>query len=97
MPEMKRVKQSYLKTNVVQLLDDLYRGEEEDFLIYAGYEIGEISCPTRYEEGSSSINLSSSIRYGLGVVITTILFRCHRWGLYESALFSPLDKSNSNA
>ena len=64
-------------------------------IIYAGYEIGEITCPTRYEDDSSSINLSSSIRYALGVVATTILFRCHRWGLYKSAVFSPLDKNNS--
>ena len=64
-------------------------------IIYAGYEVGEITCPTRYEEDSSSINLISSIRYGLGVVATTVLFRCHRWGLYKSTIFSPLDKINS--
>ena len=64
-------------------------------IIYAGYEIGEITCPTRYEEDSSSINLPSSIRYGLGVLATTTLFRCHRWGLCKSAIFSPLDKNNS--
>ena len=60
-------------------------------IIYAGYEIGEITCPTRYEEDSSSISLFASTQYGLGVLATTVLFRLHRWGLYKSPLFSPLD------
>ena len=55
-------------------------------IIFAGFDIGEITCPTRYEEDSSSISLISSTRYGLGVVATSILFRCHRWGLYKSKL-----------
>jgi hypothetical protein len=60
-------------------------------IIYANYDIGEITCPTRYEENSSSISLCSSFRYGFGVVVTAIRFRLHRWGLLKSALFSPLD------
>lgn len=60
-------------------------------IIYANYEIGEITCPTRYEKNSSSISLRSSLRYGLGVVVTAVQFRLHRWGLRKSALFSPLD------
>jgi len=64
-------------------------------IIYAGYEIGEITCPTRYDEDSSSISLTASSQYGLGVLVTSVLFRLHRWGWYKSALFSPLDESNS--
>lgn len=64
-------------------------------IIYAGFNIGEISCPTRYDEDSSSISLVSSTQYGLGVVATSVLFRLHRWGIYKSRLFSPLDKSRS--
>ena len=60
-------------------------------IVYAGFDIGEISCPTRYDEDSSSINLASSAQYGLGVIATSVLFRCHRWGIYKSRLFSPLD------
>jgi glycosyltransferase involved in cell wall biosynthesis len=59
-------------------------------IIYANFKIGEITCPTRYEENSSSINLRSSLRYGFGVVATSILFRFQRWGLYKTAIFSPL-------
>ena len=62
-------------------------------VIYAGYDIGEVSCPTRYDEDSSSISLLASSQYGLGVVATSILFRCHRWGLLKSALFAPLDNN----
>ena len=60
-------------------------------IIYAGFDIGEISCPTRYADDSSSINLSDSAQYGLGVLATSVSFRLHRWGLYKSSLFSPLD------
>jgi glycosyltransferase involved in cell wall biosynthesis len=61
-------------------------------IIYAGYDIGEVTCPTRYEEDSSSISLLASAQYGLGVVKTAIQFRLHRWGVIKSALFSGLDK-----
>lgn len=64
-------------------------------IIYAGYEIGEITCPTRYDEDSSSISFSASAQYGLGVIGTSISFRLHKWGLNKSALLSPLDGGNS--
>lgn len=60
-------------------------------IIYAGFDIGEITCPTRYNEESSSISLTASIQYGLGVVATALQFRLHRWGVYKSNLFSRLD------
>lgn len=47
----------------------------------AGVVIGEISCPTRYDADSSSINLRRSIVYGLGVVRTSLHYRLHVWGL----------------
>jgi glycosyltransferase involved in cell wall biosynthesis len=56
-------------------------------IIYLGYSIGEISCPTLYMEDSSSINLSSSIAYGLGVLKTSITYRLCKWGLITSSLF----------
>ncbi len=42
--------------------------------IARGIPIGEISCPTRYEPESSSIGFGRSVRYGLGVVRTTLAF-----------------------
>jgi len=46
-----------------------------------GYAIGEISCPTKYFPEASSINFARSVKYGLGVVATSLEFRAWRWGL----------------
>ena len=43
--------------------------------------IGEISCPTRYRDDSSSINFVRSVRYGFGVLGTSLAYRAWRWGL----------------
>ena len=63
-------------------------------IIYAEFDIGEITCPTRYEEGSSSISFKASVQYGIGVIATSLKFRLHRWGLYKSDLFSALDRQS---
>ena len=49
--------------------------------ISAGARIGEVSCPTRYQADSSSINLRRSIRYGLGVLRTCGQYRLRKLGL----------------
>jgi glycosyltransferase involved in cell wall biosynthesis len=43
--------------------------------LMAGARIGELSCPTRYQADSSSINLSRSIQYGMGVLQTSVQYR----------------------
>jgi len=48
--------------------------------VSCGARIGEVSCPTRYETDSSSINLRRSIRYGLGVLRTCGQYRLHKHG-----------------
>jgi hypothetical protein len=53
-----------------------------------GYSIGEISCPTRYFPEASSINLRRSIIYGIGVVLTAIRFRLHKWRLIRAPFLS---------
>jgi glycosyltransferase involved in cell wall biosynthesis len=57
-------------------------------IIYAGYSIGEITCPTLYMDDSSSINFRNSVVYGLGVLKTAVLFRLHRSSLMNSPLFA---------
>ena len=57
-------------------------------IIYGGYAIGEITCPTLYSDESSSISFAPSVVYGLGVLRTSILFRLQRWGLAASPMFS---------
>jgi glycosyltransferase involved in cell wall biosynthesis len=49
--------------------------------VHAGARIGEISCPTRYEADSSSINLRRSIKYGLGVLRTCSDYRLNQHGI----------------
>jgi glycosyltransferase involved in cell wall biosynthesis len=53
--------------------------------ISVGARIGEVSCPTRYETDSSSINLGRSIRYGLGVLRTCGQYQLHKHGLRRYA------------
>ena len=49
-----------------------------------GFRIGEISCPTKYCEEASSINFKRSVKYGLGVLATTIAFAAHKWGIFHA-------------
>jgi glycosyltransferase involved in cell wall biosynthesis len=57
-------------------------------IVYGGYDIGEISCPTLYAADSSSINFASSVVYGVGVLKTAAQFRFQRWGLVHTPLFT---------
>ena len=52
-----------------------------------GFNIGEISCPTKYFEEASSINFRRSVKYGLGVLATTVRFVAHKWGVIHSPGF----------
>jgi glycosyltransferase involved in cell wall biosynthesis len=54
---------------------------------YFGFNTGEVSCPTRYEPESSSISLKRSIKYGFGVLRTTMQFRLQKWGLAKYPIF----------
>lgn len=56
-----------------------------------GFELGEISCPTRYFAEASSINFRRSCVYGLGVLRTAGAFRLARWGVKPSTLFAGED------
>jgi glycosyltransferase involved in cell wall biosynthesis len=47
-------------------------------VVVAGARIGELSCPTRYQDDSSSINLRRSIRYGFGVLHTCVQYQLHK-------------------
>ncbi len=55
--------------------------------LFYGFRIGEISCPTRYFEEASSINLQRSVVYGLGVLGTSAGFLLHRLGVRRSPLY----------
>jgi glycosyltransferase involved in cell wall biosynthesis len=57
-------------------------------IFYAGFEIAEITCPTRYFNEASSINISRSIRYGLGVLGVSISYALQKTGLFKFRIFS---------
>ena len=53
-----------------------------------GYDIAEITCPTKYFPEASSINLKSSIKYGLGVLKVSLLYRLHKMKLINYKILS---------
>lgn len=53
----------------------------------AGYEIAEVTCPTKYFDDASSINLARSTTYGLGVLKTSLDYALHKRGWKKSKLF----------
>jgi glycosyltransferase involved in cell wall biosynthesis len=53
----------------------------------AGFEIGEVTCPTKYFDEASSINLSRSIKYGLGVLSVSIGYFLKRLGIIQPAIY----------
>lgn len=60
--------------------------------VAAKLRIGEISCPTSYHDDASSINFSRSVRYGLGVVSTSLAFMAWKWGLAKPRIFAARDE-----
>lgn len=63
--------------------DFVFDNEMASQIFMAGYEIGEVTCPTKYFEEASSINLSRSIKYGLGVLRVSVQYRLHKWGILK--------------
>ena len=59
-------------------------------IIWFGYRIGELTCPTKYFEDASSINFRRSVEYGLGVLKTAVQFRLQKWGIPVSSIFKKI-------
>lgn len=57
-------------------------------IIYFGYNIGEISCPTLYFTEASSINFLRSIKYGIGVIMTSLKCFFSRLKIRKDPLFN---------
>jgi len=53
----------------------------------AGFEIAEITCPTKYFAEASSISFRKSIVYGIGVLKTSLMYRLQKWGLAKFQIF----------
>ncbi|MDA1280940.1 MAG: glycosyltransferase family 2 protein [Chloroflexi bacterium] len=58
-------------------------------IVYAGYDIAEVTCPTRYSEEASSINCSRSLVYGFGVLGTSLNHFLQRVGVVDLKMYRP--------
>jgi glycosyltransferase involved in cell wall biosynthesis len=56
-------------------------------ILWYGYTIAEVSCPTKYFAEASSINFFRSVKYGFGCLQTALVYRLARFGLIKSAIF----------
>jgi glycosyltransferase involved in cell wall biosynthesis len=65
--------------------------------VHFRFRIGEVSCPTKYFAEASSINFKRSVKYGLGVLHTTLKFSLQQHGLGRFSIFDPLGRKLSNA
>jgi glycosyltransferase involved in cell wall biosynthesis len=57
-------------------------------IFYAGFEIAEITCPTKYFEEASSINFARSSKYGIGCLNTSFKYMMNKAGLMKSDIFA---------
>ncbi len=58
-------------------------------ILWFGYTVAEVSCPTKYFAEASSINFRRSVKYGFGCLGTALTFRMARMGVKSSPLFPP--------
>jgi len=56
-------------------------------IFYAGFDIAEVTCPTKYFEEASSINFARSSKYGMGVLGTSFKHFFNRIGLIKSPMY----------
>jgi hypothetical protein len=76
-----------------------YRFNSNDFvfdnqiiaqIFSAGFDIAEITCPTKYFKEASSINFKRSFIYGMGVLRTSIQYRLHKWRIVKYIYLIPV-------
>ncbi|MCW3467412.1 glycosyltransferase family 2 protein [Chitinophaga nivalis] len=73
-----------------------YMADDDDFvfdnemvsqIFMKGYDIAEITCPTKYFDEASSINFKRSAIYGIGVLRVSLQHRLHMWGLMKGKIY----------
>jgi len=80
-----------------ELLEGIdYNANDDDFvfdnemlsqIVYAGFDIAEVTCPTKYFEEASSINFQRSMKYGFGVLRVSLQHRLNKWGMLQLARY----------
>jgi len=73
--------------------DFVFDNEVLSQILYAGFEIAEITCPTKYFAEASSINFRRSVQYGFGVLRVSIGHFLQRRGLVKLNLYRIKDKA----
>jgi glycosyltransferase involved in cell wall biosynthesis len=69
--------------------DFVFDNEMISQIFMKGFEIAEVTCPTKYFEEASSINFRRSVKYGMGVLRVTLIHVFHKLGLIRSKLYDP--------
>lgn len=78
------------KIDVAKNSDDfVFDNQMVGQIFYAGFEIGEVTCPTKYFPEASSINLKRSAIYGLGVLKVSLDYRLAKWGMMKPGYLEP--------
>jgi glycosyltransferase involved in cell wall biosynthesis len=67
--------------------DFIFDNEMLSQIIYKGYDIAEVTCPTKYFEEASSINFTRSSKYGLGVLNVSLTHFLNKIGILKSNLY----------
>jgi len=67
--------------------DFVFDNEMLSQIVYAGFDIGEVTCPTKYFEEASSINFKRSMKYGLGVLRVSLAHFFQRMGLVNLPMY----------
>lgn len=67
--------------------DFIFDNEMLSQIVYKGFHIGEVTCPTKYFEEASSINLARSTKYGLGVLAVSVKHFLQRIGIGKFNLY----------
>ncbi len=61
-------------------------------ILWYGYTVAEVSCPTKYFTDASSINFFRSVKYGLGCLQTAAIFRLAKMGTISSKTFPAMSQ-----
>ena len=67
--------------------DFIFDNEMVSQIFYHGFEIGEVTCPTKYFKEASSINFKRSMKYGIGCLKVSLIYRLCKWKLMKSNLY----------
>lgn len=67
--------------------DFVFDNEMLSQIVYAGFDIGEVTCPTKYFEEASSINFRRSMQYGFGVLRVSFCHWLQRMGIAKFPMY----------